>query len=52
MMVPAGTGTRSSWSDRTGPSAGARTTAAAPKYTMFLPATSLLADIKAGEHPS
>ena len=24
----------------------------APKYTMFLPANSLLADIKAGEHPS
>jgi peroxiredoxin Q/BCP len=24
----------------------------APKYTMFLPTTSLLADIKAGEHPS
>lgn len=24
----------------------------APKYTMFLPAASLLADIKAGEHPS
>ena len=23
-----------------------------PKYTMFLPTTSLLADIKAGEHPS
>jgi peroxiredoxin Q/BCP len=24
----------------------------APKYTMFLPTTSLLADIRAGEHPS
>lgn len=24
----------------------------APKYTMFLPTTSLLADLKAGEHPS
>lgn len=24
----------------------------APKYTMFLPTTALLADIKAGEHPS
>ncbi len=24
----------------------------APRYTMFLPTTSLLADIKAGEHPS
>jgi len=24
----------------------------APKYTMFLPTTSMLADMKAGEHPS